>query len=98
MADIPYSQVPKDKLILRDLLAAERTVLANERTYLAYIRTSLAGFVAGVSLIKFFESVVLEVVGWIFIPLAIFAFIIGSRRYIEVNVKIRQATEPPRAD
>ena len=42
----PY-QIIDGQLILRDHLAADRTVLANERTFLAYIRTTLTLFVAG---------------------------------------------------
>ena len=32
--------------VIRDHLAAQRTLLANERTFLAYIRTALTLFVA----------------------------------------------------
>ena len=42
LRDEPYEKYPKEDLILRDWLAADRTELANERTFLAYIRTALA--------------------------------------------------------
>ncbi|MGN0027609.1 MAG: DUF202 domain-containing protein, partial [Clostridium sp.] len=32
----------KEEMILRDFLAADRTLLANERTLLAYIRTGIS--------------------------------------------------------
>lgn len=48
----PYEGI-KGQLILRDHLAADRTILANERTFLAYIRTSLTLFVAGLSFVHF---------------------------------------------
>jgi len=50
--ETPYQDI-KGQLILRDHLAADRTILANERTFLAYIRTALTLFVAGLSFIHF---------------------------------------------
>ena len=38
---MPYSRFRREEMILRDLLARERTVLSNERTLLAYIRTAI---------------------------------------------------------
>jgi len=64
-----------------DILASYRTILANERTVLAYIRTALTLFVAGLTFIRFFESFVIELIGWIFIPLAIATLAIGIFRY-----------------
>lgn len=43
-----YDNVDKDKLIIRDYLALDRTKLANSRTLLAYIRTAAAVFAAGI--------------------------------------------------
>ncbi|MEA2063421.1 MAG: DUF202 domain-containing protein, partial [Gemmatimonadota bacterium] len=68
-----------DKMILRDHLAADRTLLANERTLLAYIRTALTLFIAGASFIKFFGSLILIVVGWVFIPLGVLAAFLGFK-------------------
>ncbi|MEC4677001.1 MAG: DUF202 domain-containing protein, partial [Nitrospirota bacterium] len=71
--------------VLRDNLAAQRTMLANERTYLAYIRTALTLFVAGVTLIKFFGHVIYEITGWILIPLGIMILIKGIISYIKMK-------------
>ena len=71
--------------VLRDNLAAQRTMLANERTYLAYIRTALTLFVAGVTLIKFFGHVIYEIIGWILIPLGIMILIKGILSYIKMK-------------
>jgi putative membrane protein len=79
--DHPYSRFTNQDLILRDHLANERTVLANERTFLAYIRTALAFFISGVSFIKFFDSPILHVFGWFFIPSGAVIFIIGLESY-----------------
>ena len=66
---------------LREKLAVRRTALANERTFLAYIRTALTFFVAGISLIKFFEARVIQIAGFVFIPVAVWVLFLGIRRY-----------------
>lgn len=80
----------KEHLFLRDHLAAQRTILANERTFLAYIRTALTLFVAGVSFIKFFDSVVIELLGWILVPFGIFVLIKGVVSFREMKQTIRE--------
>ncbi|MFZ2282343.1 MAG: DUF202 domain-containing protein, partial [Lutibacter sp.] len=42
-----YKFENREKIILRDFLALERTRLANERTLFSYIRTSLYLFLGG---------------------------------------------------
>jgi len=90
----PYSGVEKE-LILRDHLAAGRTDLANERTLLAYVRTALALFAAGVTLVHFFESVWLDIVGWTFVPIGVGTFIIGAIRYKTMRDRIKQMQNGP---
>ena len=87
-----YSQFPKEKLILRDHLAADRTILANERTLLAYIRTALAILIAGLSLIEFFNPFIFKTIGWILIPFGFITFSIGLKRYIKINRIIKNVT------
>jgi len=65
----------------RDHLAADRTILANERTLLSYLRLSLTLFVAGMSLIRFFDSTIFVIIGVIFLPLAVLSGVTGVRRY-----------------
>jgi inner membrane protein YidH len=78
---VEYYKRYKDKLILRDVLAADRTQLANERTLLSYLRTALTLFIAGVSFIRFFDSLIVEIVGWLFIPLGAWISWIGTVRF-----------------
>lgn len=85
MPDSPYSEIPKDRLILRDQLAIDRTILANERTFLAYIRTALALIATGGAAMRFFDSTLLEALGWIFITLGIITVVIGRFRYRKVK-------------
>ena len=66
---------------VRDCLAVERTVLANERTFLSFLRTALTLFAAGVTFIQFFNSVWLEWLGWIFIPISIILVLLGCLSY-----------------
>jgi len=73
-----------------DKNALVRTTLANQRTFLAYLRTALTFFVAGVSFIKFFDSLIVEVVGWVFVPLSIATFVVGVWRYNELRVRMKR--------
>ena len=88
----PYTGL-KDQLILRDHLAADRTILANERTFLAYIRTALTLFVAGLSFVHLkdiFSSYIVEVIGIIFIMFGIATFFVGLFRYKRMQALIRE--------
>ncbi|HHE65104.1 MAG TPA: DUF202 domain-containing protein [Bacteroidetes bacterium] len=80
----------KDDLILRDILAIERTKLANERTFLAYFRSSIFFLATGISIIhiQFFDEV--TYLGWIFVGLSPFVFSIGFIRLIKVRKAIRK--------
>lgn len=69
------------QMILRDILAENRTTLANERTLLAYMRTALTMFVAGVTFIRFFGYLLVEIIGWILIPVGIITMIRGMISY-----------------
>jgi|GEM_PF-1717436 len=78
----------RNELTLRDHLAIDRTTLANERTFLAYVRTALAEFVAGVSLINFFDYWLIAIFGWIFIPAGMLTLIAGLVRYQQMRTLI----------
>ncbi len=86
----PYSRFQHEELILRDYLAADRTVLANERTYLAYIRTALAFAIAGASLIHFLEPLVSDVAGWALIAMGVVTFAIGTMRYAQTRQRLER--------
>ena len=93
MSDKPTPYIGlEDQLILRDHLAADRTILANERTFLAYIRTALTLFVAGLSFVhlKIFESRIFEAIGIIFILLGIATFFVGLFRYKRMQALIHK--------
>lgn len=78
----------KDEMILRDFLAADRTLLANERTLLAYIRTSVGLLAIAISLIKLFDTTFTYIVGGAFAILSIVPLIVGVNRYKKIIRKI----------
>lgn len=97
MPESPYQRFRADQLILRDLLAVDRTALANERTLLAYLRTAFALLIAGVTFIKleFFKSDTFVVVlGWICLPVGAIVAAIGIWRYMVMyrNIEIFRAS------
>ena len=83
--------ITNEKLILRDHLAADRTALANERTLLAYIRTSFTFIIAGITVIKFFPSPTMYIIGGISIIGGIAILVCGLERYYNIQQHIRKA-------
>lgn len=77
----PYAKFSNRSLTLNDYLAIDRTILSNERTLLAYGRTALAMVIIGGSALKFFDSAVLTVIGWLFLAGGVITMFIGWRRY-----------------
>ena len=77
-----------DEMIMRDFLALDRTRLANERTFLAYFRTFIGLFAAGVGLVKFVESQIYVVIGYIFIAISPFIVVIGVARFLYIRRRL----------
>jgi putative membrane protein len=77
-------------LILRDRLALDRTVLANERTLLAYVRTALAFLITGIGLVKFFQEILLDILGVIFCVCSMITLIVGLIRYRAYNKNFKK--------
>lgn len=84
----PYERFQQKELILRDLLAIDRTTLASERTFLAYIRTAFTMIITGLSLIKFFDYMIAIVSGWIFIGVGLGVLVLGGFRYMKFRNNI----------
>ncbi|MBI4137607.1 DUF202 domain-containing protein [Candidatus Roizmanbacteria bacterium] len=91
--------IPSKKFTVRDILAINRTVLANERTFLAYARTSINFLLVGISLLKFFDSLATQAVGYLFLFGSMFVGIYGvskydsMRRLIIEEQNVRQARD-----
>lgn len=73
--------INSNNMNLADHLAVNRTNLANERTFLSYTRTALTLFIGGISIVQFFDSIIIQVIGWIFIPSSIFVFLNGLAKF-----------------
>ena len=81
-----YRDFDDEQLILRDLLALERTRLANERTFLAYVRTAIMVGVSGVSFIKLFpNSHYAQVTGWALLPMAVSLMLFATIRFFQLR-------------
>jgi len=93
----PYEQFRKEELILRDRLAAQRTVLANERTLLAYTRTSLTFLIGGVTFLQFFGHIAAQLLGWVFLPAALVTAAVGGHHYRRMK-RLLVVMEGPRPD
>lgn len=85
---------PAKQLILRDYLAADRTVLANERTLLAYLRTTLTFLIGGATFLQFFDSVLIQVLGWAFLPAALVTALVGIRRFRAMKRALTRVVGP----
>lgn len=85
--DSELKHIPRSRS-LNDCMAVERTVLANERTLLAYVRTSLAVLVVAVTIIKFFASQGMLILGYVLIVLGVGCLTVGLMRFTEMSNKI----------
>ena len=89
----PYTE-HSHQLILRDVLAIDRTRLANERTLLAWVRTAVMLLVSGMTLLKLFAGVwPLETLGAVLIPVALASVAIGLRRYLQTRSLIEASDQ-----
>lgn len=86
-------QVAPQARSLNDCLALERTQLANERTLLAYIRTSLAVLVVGVTIIKFFSSQGMLILGYSLLAIGIGCVTIGLMRFTDMMHKLNELNQ-----
>lgn len=88
MDDVPYSEVPHDELILRDVLALDRTMLANERTLLAYVRTGFGLMVVGLTFIQFLENAWMHLAGVLLVVCGVAVCGTGWRRFRHVQRRL----------
>ena len=80
MADAPYGDRSPEELILRDILAADRTSLANERTFLAYIRTALTLVIGSIAIALSPLLIVflfVSIFGWLLALLLLVAYVLA---------------------
>ncbi len=83
----------KEKLILRDHLALERTKLANERTLFSYLRTGLYLLTAGIGIFEIKSISHLEVLGWIAVFTGAILLVTGLLRFLKMNHHLNRYRE-----
>ncbi|MCC5920083.1 MAG: DUF202 domain-containing protein [Cyclobacteriaceae bacterium] len=71
----------KEKIILRDYLALERTSLSNERTLFAYVRLSFYLIIAGIALLEMNRFAQYSWIGFFLFGIALVLLIFGVIRY-----------------
>lgn len=87
--------IKSEELILRDLLAIERTKLANERTLFSYIRTSLYLLTAGIGVLQIKSISRLDGLAWVCIISGIILFFFGFFRFGQVRRHLKECTTSP---
>lgn len=77
-----------DDMILRDLLALDRTILANKRTLMSYVRTSIGLLAGGIGMVKLVSDGIVNILGFIFIAAALPVLIIGIIDYKKMHKQL----------
>ncbi|MGJ3234777.1 DUF202 domain-containing protein [Marivirga sp.] len=80
----------KEKIILRDFLALERTTLANERTLFAYIRTSLYLILGGIAFLKMESLETVQWLAYLSFGISFLMIIYGLVRYFKLKRKLQK--------
>lgn len=83
-------RIIKQTRSIADCMAVERTIMANERTLLAYVRTALAVLVVGVTIIKFFSSQGMLILGYFLLGAGIACVTIGLMRFTEMHHRLSE--------
>jgi len=89
MKPFPYHRFEPNDLILRDVLAIDRTFMANQRTLLGFQRTALTLLLAGVSLMKLFESAEMHMIGIGLSVAAVPVAVFGVWNYVRFRASIK---------
>ncbi len=80
----------KERIILRDFLALERTTLANERTLFAYIRTSLYLILGGIGFVQLKDFENIRWLGFFSFGLSAVLIVFGLLRFFKLRRKLRK--------
>lgn len=85
-----YQFQNREKIILRDYMAMERTRLANERTFMSYIRTALFFLTGGLTILEFKTERHLDWLAYLAIGISIIMIITGISRYFILSTRLRK--------
>lgn len=78
----------REKIILNDYLALERTRLANERTFFSFLRTSLYLVLAGIAFLQLQGFEELKWLGYVSIVFSIVFLVTGVITYFRLKNKL----------
>ena len=80
----------KEKIILNDYLALERTRLANQRTFFSFLRTSLYLVLAGIAFLQLQGFEELKWLGYVSIVFSIVFLVAGIFTYYGLKKKLNK--------
>jgi putative membrane protein len=80
----------KEKIILRDYLALERTRLANERTLFAYLRTSIYLILGGIAFLQLEGLEHIKWLGYFSLGLSVIFMVVGVYTYFKLKNKLKK--------
>lgn len=80
----------KEKIILRDYLALERTRLANERTLFAYLRTSIYLILGGIAFLQLEGLEQIKWLGYFSLGLSAIFLVVGIYTYFKLRNKLKK--------
>ncbi len=80
----------KERIILRDFLALERTTLANERTLFSYIRTSLYLILGGIAFWKMESLETIQWLAYLSFGISFLMIVYGLVRYFKLKRKLQK--------
>ena len=86
----------KEKIILRDHLALQRTKLANERTLLTYVRSALYLIIAGIAFLGMNDFENMPYVGIICLVVSAILLLIGGIRFIQLKKQLNRMYSYPK--
>lgn len=85
----------KEKIILRDHLALQRTKLANERTLLTYVRSALYLIIAGIAFLGMEDFRGMPYIGITCLGVSIIILIIGFVRFTQLKKQLNKIYKLP---
>lgn len=86
----------REKIILRDHLALQRTKLANERTLLTYVRTALYLIIAGIAFLGMKDFEGMPYIGITCLVVSVLIVIFGFIRFMQLKKQLDETYKMPR--
>lgn len=85
----------KEKIILRDHLALQRTKLANERTLLMFVKSAIYLIIAGIAFLNMADFAHIAYFGIICLLMSVIILLIGVVKYLQLRKHLRKIYQNP---